>query len=98
MRRLTRGAPSADMRRVWAAQERLARAGTRAKGARKLRSLDLWEIRAGQFRLFFCPVPGQRVLAVGSVVVKSSRRIKMAKLQQIERAVHRWRDTLGDER
>jgi len=87
-----------DARWISAAQDRLARNGTRAEGTKKLRALDLWEIRAGQFRLFFCPVPGQRVLAVGSVVVKSSRRIKMAKLQQIERAVHRWRDTLGDER
>ena len=65
---------------------------------KKLRSLDLWEIRVGRHRLFFCLVPGTNQLAVGALLEKTSRRIEMARLRQIEREVHRWRDALGRDR
>ena len=87
-----------DARRISAAQDRLARNGTRASGVKKLRSLDLWEIRAGRHRLFFCLVPGTNQLAVGALLEKTSRRIEMARLRRTERDVHRWRDALGRDR
>ena len=95
---LRSGDPADDARRIYAAQDRLARNGTRAEGVRKLRSLDLWEIRAGRYRLFFCLVPGTRRLAVGAPQAKTSGRIRMATLRQIELDVHRWRDRLGSAR
>jgi hypothetical protein len=87
-----------DARRISVAQDRLAYGGTRASGVKKIRSLDLWEIRAGRHRLFFCLVPGTNQLAVGALFEKTSRRIEMARLRQIEREVHRWRDALGRDR
>lgn len=92
------GTVADDARRIRAAQRRLAISGTRAVGARKLRSLDLWEIRAGRYRLFFCPVPGRAQITVGALVLKTSRRLRSAKLQSIERMVHRWRDEVEEMR
>ena len=66
--------------------------------AKKLKSLDLWEIRAGDARLFFCLVPGTQQLAVGAMVVKTVRRLPMTQLKRIERACHRWRHVLEGER
>ena len=81
-----------DARKVIDAQDRLAREGTRAPGAKKLQGLDLWEIRAGRFRVFFCLVPRTNQLAIGAVLAKTARRIRMAKLKRVEREVHRWRE------
>ncbi len=72
--------------------------GTRATGAKKLRALDLWEIRIGDFRAYFCPVRGTNLLAVGALEAKRTRRLRMTKLRMIERRVHRWRDTLKETR
>ena len=91
---LRRGKSMDDARWISAAQDRLARSGTRAEGAKKLRALDLWEIRAGRYRLFFCLVPRTNLIAVGAVLAKSSRRIRMAQLKRVERNVHSWRDRL----
>jgi len=90
------GTASTDAKHVLAAQQRLAAFGTRANGAKKLRSLALWEIRAGRQRIFFCPVPGTRRLAVGALIVKSTSRLRTAKLKAIEHEVHRWRDELKE--
>lgn len=100
IRELTRQSGKAvdDVRRIYAAQDALRRTGTRAAGVKKLRSLETWEIRAGRYRLFFCRLPGTRVIAVGAVVVKSSRRIRMARLRQIERRVQAWRRELEEDR
>jgi hypothetical protein len=92
------GAAADDARHLLAAQDRLALNGTRADGVKKLRALDLWEIRAGRYRLFFCLVPRSNLLAVGVVLAKTSRRIRMARLKRIELEVHQWRDELERER
>lgn len=78
------------------AMDLLARNGTRANGAKKLRSLDLWEIRVGDHRAYFCPVSGATVLAVGVLEAKNTKRLPSRKLKTIERKVHRWRDTVEE--
>jgi hypothetical protein len=80
--------------RFFDAIDRLSRDGTRAPGTRKLKSLDLWEIRFGESRAFFSLVPGTRLLAVGAIATKKSRRLRMSRLRSIEKAVHRWRREL----
>jgi hypothetical protein len=79
------------------AMRRLAWNGTRASGAKKLRSLDLWEIRVGDHRAYFSLVPGNNVLAVGALVVKRTRRHRAQQLKTIERRVLRWRGALEEE-
>lgn len=79
------------------AMDLLARGGTRANGAKKLKSLDLWEIRVGDHRAYFSPVPGTTVLAVGALEAKKTRRLQSWKLKTIERKVRRWRDALEEE-
>lgn len=80
--------------RFFDAIDRLSRHGTRAPGTRKLKALDLWEIRFGESRAFFCLVPGTRILAVGVIAMKKTRRLKMSRLRWIEQTVHRWRRRL----
>ena len=92
------GEPSEEARRIRAVLLLLASMGTRANGARKLQSLELWEVRAGRHRLFFSPVPGTHKLAVGALIVKEVRRIKMSRLRHIEHKVHIWRDALRADR
>lgn len=79
------------------AVDRLARHGTRASGAKKLKGLDLWEIRFRDSRAFFDLVPGKRVIAVGAVTSKKSRRLRMSRLRVIEQQVQRWRRLLENE-
>jgi hypothetical protein len=79
------------------AVDRLARHGTRAPGAKKLKALDLWEIRFRDSRAFFTVVPGKRVIAVGAVTSKKSRRLRMSRLRTIEHQVQRWRRQLENE-
>ncbi len=74
----------------------MARSGTRATGAKKLRSLDLWELRIGAYRAYFCRVPGTPVLAVGVLEVKKTKKLRMTQLKAIERKVHQWRDVLKE--
>ncbi len=83
-----------DFRR---AMNRLNRNGTRAAGAKKLKSLDLWEIRIGVYRAYFCPIRGTDVIAVGALVVKKTRRHRSSLLKTIETRVHRWRDAVEEE-
>jgi len=92
------GGTATDARHLLAAQQRLAASGTRANGASKLRSLEIWEVRAGRCRLFFVPVPGTHWLAVGAIAVKTRRRLRMLKLESIERRVLRWRQELEETR
>ncbi len=80
------------------ALDRLARAGTRASGVSKLQGLDLWEIRAGQVRLFFCPVAGSHEVAVGAMTVKKTKRLRMTRLKHLESVVHGWRAEVENER
>ena len=79
------------------AMRRLEQFGTRATGAKKLAGLNLWEIRAGEYRAYFCPVPGKRVLAVGALVPKKAKRHRSARLSSIETRVHRWRRAVQEE-
>jgi len=72
--------------------ERLRREGTRAHGAKKLKDLDLWEIRAHDWRAFFVPLSRGNRIAVGAILTKRSQRIRMRKLKHIERVVHHWSD------
>lgn len=83
-----------EVRQLIGAQDRLAREGTRAPGVKRLSSLDLWEVRAGRTRLYFCPVRGTNQLAVGAMAVKTTKRLRMARLKDIERSVHHWRAEL----
>ena len=76
--------------------DRLSRQGTRAPGTKKLASMDLWEVRFRDSRAFFCLVLGAPVIAVGAVLIKKKRRLRMSSLQAAERAVHRWRKRLED--
>ncbi len=76
--------------------DRLQRFGTRANGVKKMRSLDLWEIRSGDRRVFFCLGPHAGMIAVGAIERKTSKRLRMTKLQTVERKVHRWRDQLEE--
>ena len=79
-------------RQLIGAQDRLAREGTRAMSAKKLKSLDLWEIPAAANLVLW------GWLAVGAMVVKTVRRLPMTQLKRIERACHRWRHVLEGER
>ncbi len=83
-----------ELVRFFDALDRLSRQGTRAPSAKKLESLDLWEVRYGDRRAFFCLVPGTTMLAVGAVLVKRSRKLRMSRLRAAERSVHRWRRRL----
>ena len=76
--------------------ERLAAFGLRSRSARKLRGLDLWEARVGDHRAFFRLVPGTRTIAVGALVSKRTRRLRMDKLRAIERQVRTWENELKD--
>ena len=71
---------------------RLEREGTRAAGAKKLKGLDLWEIRFGSSRAFFRLVPHSDIIAVGLVQAKKANRIPMRRLRHIERVVRAWSD------
>ena len=73
---------------------RLRREGTRAAGARKLKGLDLWEIRFEDHRAFFRLVPRGHIIAVGYMQAKKSKRIPMRRLRHIERVVSAWSDEL----
>jgi hypothetical protein len=79
------------------AMDHLARSGTRATGAKKLKTLDLWEIRVGDHRAYLCLVTGTAQLAVGALVAKRTRKHRIKTLKAIERKVHRWRDQLAEE-
>ena len=79
------------------AMRRLEQFGTRATGAKKLAGLDPWEIRAGEHRAYFCPVPGKRVLAVGALIPKKAKRHRSARLLVITARVHRWREAVQEE-
>ena len=74
--------------------ERLGREGPRATGAKKLRGLDLWEIRFEDHRAFFRLVPRTNMIAVGFAQAKKSSRIHMRRLAHIERVVTAWSDEL----
>jgi len=76
------------------AMRRLRREGTRAEGVKKLKGLDLWEIRFESHRAFFRLVPRTRTIAVGFVQTKKSWRIPMRRLRHIERVVRGWSDEL----
>ncbi len=76
----------------------LSISGTRATSVKKLRALDLWEIRVGDRRAFFCPVRGTSILAVGALEPKRAKRFRMTKLRAIEQRVHRWRDAMEETR
>ena len=84
------GAAAADSQRMLRALRRLREEGVWACEVQKLQSLDLWEVRAGEYRLFFCPIRGTRRLAVGAMVRKSRQRLPMRRLRRIESRVHRW--------
>jgi hypothetical protein len=75
---------------------RLREYGTRSRSAKKLRGLDLWEARVADHRAFFRLIPGTRTIAVGALVAKRRKRLRMDKLRVIERQVHRWESELGD--
>lgn len=93
------GVPQTRRARAFAdAMERLRREGTRAHGAKKLKGLDLWEIRADEWRAFFVPVPRGRRIAVGAILAKRSRRVRMSRLKHIERVVHDWSDQVEADR
>ena len=87
-----------ESRRIRAALLLLESMGTRASGTKKMKSLDLWEIRAGRYRLFFALVPGTSRIAVGALIAKDAQRIKMTRLKLIECKVHQWRDESQAER
>jgi hypothetical protein len=74
----------------------LSVSGTRATGVKKLRGLDLWEMRIGDHRAFFYPVRGTNLLAVGALESKKTAKFKMTKLRAIERRVHHWGDNLEE--
>lgn len=78
--------------------DRLSIEGTRAAGVKKLKGREVWEMRLGDRRAFFCLVPGTRIIAVGALSTKKSRRLSSNRLRVIERAVHAWRTALEDER
>ena len=85
------GIGAADSRRAMRALRRLREEGVWARGVQRMRSLDLWEIRAGDYRLFFCPVPGTRRLAVGAMVRKTRQKLPMRQLKRVESRVRQWR-------
>lgn len=55
--------------------------------ARKVRG-DIWELRAGQGRLFYFAHTGRQFIILHGYVKKSQR----APRQEIDTAVHRWQD------
>ena len=78
------GVPRTRSTRAFAdAMERLGREGTRAQGAKKLKDLDLWEIRFKSHRAFFRLVPRSRMVAVGFAQTKKSSRLPMRRLRHI---------------
>jgi hypothetical protein len=79
------------------AMRRLEHYGTRAAGVRKLADMDLWDIRLGDHRAHFSPVPGTKVIAVGVVLTTKTKRHKRTELAAVESRVHRWRDTVEAE-
>lgn len=87
-------APHAGHAGFASAMRRLRREGTRAAGTKKLKGLDLWEIRFDSHRAFFRLVPRGGIIAVGFVQEKKSSRIPMRRLRHIERAVRAWTDEL----
>ena len=98
IRQVARGRASARLVADYrAGLDQLARSGTRANGVKMLRSLELWEVRMGEYRAFFCPVPGTGVIAIGALVAKRTGKLRMKRLRTIERRVHRWRDELEAE-
>jgi hypothetical protein len=89
------GVPRTRIARAFAgAMDRLGHAGTHAAAAKKLKGLDLWEVRVEDRRVFFRPVARSNVIAVGFIATKRSRRLRMSRLKHIERAVRRWSDEL----
>jgi hypothetical protein len=78
------------------AVDRLAANGLDGRAARKLTSLDLWEVRVGDHRAFLRLVRGSRMIAVGSFVPKRRSRLNARMLATIERQVQRWVDDLQD--
>jgi hypothetical protein len=74
------------------AMDRLGRQGTRTNGVKKMKGLDLWELRIGDTRVFFIRVTRSNLIAVGAIATKRSRRMRMSRLQHIERVVHEWGD------
>ena len=81
------GAGAAQARRLRTAIWHLSVEGTRASGAKKLRSLDLWEIRVGDYRVFFCPVRRTKQVAVATMLTKTVRRLPMRRQKHIEAKV-----------
>lgn len=75
--------------------ERLATYGLRSRSAKKLRGLDLWEVRIGDHRAFIRLVPETRTIAVGALVAKRTRRLPIEKLRVIERQIREWENELG---
>ena len=90
------GHAAVDARRIRQAIQRLEAEGTWANGVRKMQSLALWELRAGDYRLFFCQLRGTRRLAVGAMARKSRQRLPMRHLKRIETEVRRWREELEE--
>ena len=89
------GAPRTRGARAFAeAMERLSREGTRAQGAKKLKGLDLWEMRFENRRAFFRLGPRSQMIAVGFALTKKSSRLPMRRLKHIERVVRAWSDEL----
>lgn len=77
--------------------DRLAANGLEAHEAKKLGSLDLWELRVGDHRAFLCSMPATRMIAVGALVAKRRSRLRPKTLQVIERQVRGWADALSRE-
>jgi hypothetical protein len=92
---LLRGDPQLHAR-FTVEMRRLREHGTRSRSAKKLHGLDLWEVRIADHRAFFRRIPGTRTIAVGALVVKRRKRLRMGKLRVIERQVRRWENELGD--
>ena len=92
----SRGSAATDSQRLLRALRHLRDEGIWARNVQKMQSLDLWELRAGDYRLCFCPVRDSRRLAVGSVARKARRKLPMRQLKQIEKKVHRWRAEVED--
>lgn len=91
--------PDTGQARAFAsAMERLRREGTRASAVKKLQGLDLWEARIGDQRVFLRPVPHSNLIAVGAILTKKSRRIRMSRLQDVERVVRAWSDRVEADR
>ncbi len=61
---------------------------------KRLKGLDLWEIRFENQRAFFQTVPHSRVIVVGFAQTKKSNRIPTRRLRHIERVVRARSDGL----